>query len=503
MPEVGPAQPRAKLAMPGPGLAVAQGSSEIEVDGPIEQHEVKLWPGDGQVQVDQDGLVLSVKEGFPAWSLGVRAGHAATSINGKRFSLGLFDDARNGHQPYTVVFRGAVRSTRDIVLLSIFALSICGAFVDMIARLVHARLSSDDDLRRDPTFYLASPLALGFVGMAAASHLCIKMTRTRPITGSSAFVIFLALYTYVALVFGIWRLRGAGAFLQPVKAGLAINVVNIVLLAGRVVLYGAWVLANYMVRPLPLLDNILPARFMLYSALACGFACALASAADAVGSELESLISLDCCEKSFKDKVHCPVVDFMEKKQDHLGKLGLPLTMIGLMGFFEFFCARFFFWQCVDMAGSQSAWPAVLRFLCCLVGLVGYVCAFAAAPLRISAAVETTRMQLRRVRSQTPELHLQIDAIEAVMEQENEGHGFGVSVAGRLVLSKALLQKVVMIFVSVAALVRSFESGVLGYEQDSFKSLTDQIHALDGQAQNLTREMVDIRGLLREMRHRG
>ncbi|CAK0880849.1 unnamed protein product [Prorocentrum cordatum] len=142
---------------------------------------------------------------------------------------------------------------------------------------------------------------------------------------------FLASLLRLGVGLGIWRVRGAGPdgpSPQPAKMGLPMNVASIVLLVGTCMLHAGWEAANYMFRPLPLLYRLGSAGHLVNSLLTCSLACALASAADSIGVELENLVVGDCDAANFKERVHHPMVNFLDRNNKYLAKLGLPLVLI-------------------------------------------------------------------------------------------------------------------------------------------------------------------------------
>jgi len=160
--------------------------------------------------------------------------------------------------------------------------------------------------------------------------------------------------------------------------------------------------------------------------------------------------------------------------------------------------------------------PDLIAFVSVLVKAAGAAIACAAAPLRISAALETAESKLAHIRSRSPELHVQVAAVEAVMAQANMGRGFGVSVGGSLVLSKGLIQKTILSLAGAAAVLGSFGDWVLGVEDKEFQALInkidflddrvrvldDHLHGLDRQDQHLSKMMGFVQGLVQDM-HRG
>lgn len=505
-PEGSPARNRAGegTAGAGPGEPPAFGAEDLQ--DPSAPRAVEFPPGPAGLHFGGDGIVLDVDHGQQAEKLGVQAGVYATSINGKLFLPGRYAHAVDELEPYTIVFTKV--NAPHTALHWLAALADIAAIIDLIGRATSALLSRDESTRQDPKRYLASPVALGFLGLSTVAALTQRMLMLGGSSGyttawKSMLLPLGAVILRIGLGFGTWRFLGAcpdGALLKPVRMSLAMNVASVALLAGDGALYASWVVAQYIFEPLPLIEYLLPARYLLNAVLACSLSCALANFADSVGGELENLVVEDCDSSTFKARVHTPMVAFLNKSNTDLAKLGLPLVLLCVGFFGEVLDAKHLSLHVQVRAreAHRFLWPALVCVLRPWVRAAGLALAIAAAPLRISAALEAALAKLTKMRSHIPELHLPIGAIETVIAEQNNGRGFGVSIEGHLVISKAFMQRVILTLVGVATVLWSFAERVMGVEEVSVVSLSRQMHH---QAQDMKKRIDHLERLVNVTRH--
>ncbi|CAK0829613.1 unnamed protein product [Prorocentrum cordatum] len=100
-----------------------------------------------------------------------------------------------------------------------------------------------------------------------------------------------------------------------------------------------------------------------------------------------------------------------------------------------------------------------------LVECVIVACAIAVAPLRISAALGGVCECLGKVRSDAPELHAQVQAVEVMLERANNGHGLAIHVGQGVVVNKELLQTVCVRVLLMTAAILAFIRSSSGFEK--------------------------------------
>merc|ERR1719291_1306403 len=162
----------------------------------------------------------------------------------------------------------------------------------------------------------------------------------------------------------------------------------------------------------PMASSLWAATRLVQAALICSFACAVATSANAVGKELEELLEMDCDVANFTERVHFPIVDFLEKNRSDLAKLGLPVVLIASVIALDFLTDR---WMALEAGCSWHAMDCRWENRLCmwvyhlhaLVHIAGVALACGAAPMRISQAVHTAQRKLTTLRSQRPLLHTQ------------------------------------------------------------------------------------------------
>ncbi|CAK0869414.1 unnamed protein product [Prorocentrum cordatum] len=350
----------------------------------------------------------------------------------------------------------------------------------MSARLLYSLMTSDESVRQDPHLYLASPVALALFGVVTASTdlLWVHDSMMVRFTGIGSFFAIARTIANIGVALGISRLRESGQggnFLRPVDMGLWANVVNVSMLAGCILMAGAVVASQMFYFGFPLTASPWVISRLNQAALFCSFACAVTTSADAVGKELEELVDVDCDAADFTERIHCPIVEFMGKNRRSLSKLGLPLALMASASAYDFMSYQLVtlengcHWTGRHGVSRLCVWEdrlvTRLYLLHAVVHMAGVLLACGAAPLRISGAVATAQRKLTKLRSQRPHLHAQIETVEAVMAQENDGQGVGVSIEGALLLNKSLVQKCFVTMVGAAALLLSFTNKLLGIRE--------------------------------------
>ncbi|CAK0909966.1 unnamed protein product [Prorocentrum cordatum] len=233
-------------------------------------------------------------------------------------------------------------------------------------------------------------------------------------------------------------------------------------------------------------------KIILESSITCGLTCALASISDGVQKRMADLV-VPAGEKKFRERIHEPVVAFLEENRPALAQFGAPLLLIAAG------VPHQIFWVygntrtvklLVGVHGFRGwkVWKHLLRFASSGLITVAIAQAFATAPFRISAAVKDLRRGIHDFRCQQPMLHTQISAIHAVMDETD----FGIAVGDSLVITGSLIVKTAITVGSMFGMIMSLVDNVMGYEsatRDSMTSQSDQLSAIEGRLEKLTDPM--------------
>jgi len=143
------------------------------------------------------------------------------------------------------------------------------------------------------------------------------------------------------------------------------------------------------------------------------------------------------------------------------------------------------------LATTAYAWRIVNHWanlaMCCF-EIAVLVFLVAVAPFRLSTALDDLTERLMETRCSSPELHGQIQAVESMLRDANQGQGWGIAIRRGIVLNKAFIQAACIRLALLATGAVAFIDSQLGLEQVVDKEITMEA--------DIHKELANIRHML-------
>mmetsp|Transcript_7364 Transcript_7364/g.12782 ORF Transcript_7364/g.12782 Transcript_7364/m.12782 type:complete len:519 (-) Transcript_7364:82-1638(-) len=175
--------------------------------------------------------------------------------------------------------------------------------------------------------------------------------------------------------------------------------------------------------------------------------------------------AMPCKASEFFENVHVPCGEVLKEAGERLAGLGPPLLLLAaalINDVFRWYRALQGFLLTRQDLGKwcmfiNSTTACVATFYAVMLG-----------PVQLSSAVRDFRTCLDQERRRDPavESQIMITSLEAVLERQNDGAGFGIPVVGRLVLTEDFLQKMIVRAVLVGATIKAFLDSELGFAKE-------------------------------------
>ena len=192
---------------------------------------------------------------------------------------------------------------------------------------------------------------------------------------------------------------------------------------------------------------------------------------------------MPCSQTKFFECVHKPCAEILQSSRYELATCGWPLLLLspflmttGLMFYqaFLYLCER-----------PQYA----ENWLWCFKNaaqLVLFAFAIALLPFLLSSALKEFKSVLNEERQHNGALHEQIEAVEAMIERQNHGQGFGIPVFDGFVITQGWLQMICIRFAILATAIKAFLDTELGYAKEPEEVLMPHLKDMQNQLNNLT-----------------
>ena len=198
---------------------------------------------------------------------------------------------------------------------------------------------------------------------------------------------------------------------------------------------------------------------------------------------------LPCSEAKFFECVHKPCAELLQSSRFQLATCGWPLLLLcpflitlGLHFYQEF---RFL----CQMPQYLMNWLWCFHYGAQL-GV--FALALALLPLLLSSALKEFKSVLNEERQSNGNLHEQIEAVEAMIERQNHGQGFGIPVLDGFVLTQGWLQMICIRFAILATAIKAFLDTELGYAKEPEQVLLPRLEDMQKQLNNSLPHFADM-----------
>jgi hypothetical protein len=177
--------------------------------------------------------------------------------------------------------------------------------------------------------------------------------------------------------------------------------------------------------------------------------------------------ALSCKAADFSEQVHHPCAKLVNDTLPQLAPLGFPLLWF-TMKMIRNVVDMYRFVKMSQHSLTNLFDPRNQDFLLVVNVLADSVLvAFVAAvgPLRLSQALDELFKRLNDVRCNDDEMHVQVQAVEAMFQRANNGHGWGIRPCPGLVLNKYFFQTVCVRMALLATAVVAFLDSKMGFDK--------------------------------------
>ena len=192
---------------------------------------------------------------------------------------------------------------------------------------------------------------------------------------------------------------------------------------------------------------------------------------------------MPCSQTKFFECVHKPCAELLQSSRYQLATCDWPPLLLSpfLMTLALEFYQRFR--HLCERPQYAENWLWSFYFAAQL-GVFAF--AIALLPLLLSSALKEFKSVLNEERQSNGALHKQIEAVETMIERQNQGQGFGIPVFDGFVLTRGWLQMICIRFAILATAIKAFLDTELGYAKEPEQVLMPHLKDMQNQLNNLT-----------------
>ena len=457
-----------------------------------EQKDVTTEVADGIEWDFGSGRIYLVRAGSEADKLGLKVGQHIIRVGTEPFSSAAFRTALQGQTAFQLSVESP-SSTAQKIELAILCLAMPAALLSCVLALTlpclvysHLFMSTQGHLG-EFSKQLSRPLpqiVLVALTCARAGFIALEWPYMQ-----SAFTeklhLFGNLLSCCGLILGLQLNRNHPAFSKQMDNSRAALLWKVQLVALTLCSIAAGVRVVIVVcrcASWQLMVAHFGIIFTYFTLLA--FTCQMCQIGLAMKQKIvEVQNGMPCSQTKFFECVHKPCAEILQSSRYELATCGWPLLLLspflmttGLMFYqaFRHLCER-----------PQYA----ENWLWCFKNAVQFVLfAFAVAllPLLLSSALKEFKSVLNEERQHNGALHEQIEAVEAMIERQNHGQGFGIRVFDGFVITQGWLQMICIRFAILATAIKAFLDTELGYAKEPEQVLMPHLKDMQNQLNNLT-----------------
>ena len=460
-----------------------------------ENVTIEVGEGDSGIQWNfASGKIYLVTAGSQADTAGLKAGQHVVRVGTEPFSSGAFREALQGQTAFRVSVESP-SSTAQNVEFVIVCTAMPAAVLSCLLALTlpylvysHLFMSSQGHVdefskqlsRTLPQIVLAA-LTCSWAAFAALDWPYMQ----------SALIEKLYMCAYLlsctGLLLGLHLNRNHPAFSQQMDGSRAallwkVQLVALTLCSVVVLFPFAHVLVSFISRQISWesIMFILAGTLQYFSLLA--FTSQMCQIGWAIKQQMVDVQNgLPCSEAKFFECVHKPCAELLQSSRYQLATCGWPLLLLfpflittGLMFY------QAFRYLCI--------WPQKLyNWIWCFqyaTRLGVFAFAIALLPLLLSSALKEFKSVLNEERQSNGALHEQIEAVEAMIEKQNHGQGFGIPVFDGFVITQGWLQMICIRLAILGTAIKAFLDTELGYAKEPEEVLLPHLEDMQKQLNN-------------------
>ena len=198
--------------------------------------------------------------------------------------------------------------------------------------------------------------------------------------------------------------------------------------------------------------------------------------------------AMPCDSHEFAERVHFPCADMLEDVGPKLASLGLTTLLICpklLISCFQFYLTTRHLSNLASIDKPMLYWLGPVRraalsaaiFLGIIIG-----------PFKLSAAMKQLQRRLNESRCRDATLCIQVEGVERMIANVNDGHGFGIPVFEGLVLTRSLLEKMLIQAVLAGTVIKAFVDTAEGFNEEKAEDevLDSKLNRMTAMLQNIT-----------------
>ena len=448
-----------------------------------------------------------MQRGSQADKLGLKCGQHIIRVGTRPFSSAAFGEASSGSTEFTLLVElpssMAVKAAKVITCLAMPAVVLSCILTLVLPFLIYIHLSASSKWQVDMfSKQLSHPFPLiVFAAWACswASFAALESPYTNTDTIENARLVT-DFSSMIGLLLGLRWNRNHQAFNKPLDSASAsllwkvelftLTLCSISILISLAAAVDWWVVSTDVdARVILFLGGSLQ-YFMLFA-----FTCQMCRFGAATKQQMCKVQNgMPCLQENFFERVHKPCAELLQSSTRELVTCGWPLVLLApcpvTAGFELYQSVRYLFLRpnVVQNWLWTFSWAAHLGIVLLAVSLL---------PLLLSSAQKDFKTMLNQERQRDGTLHGQIEAVEAMMYNHNNGQGFGIPVFDGFVLTKEWLQMMGIRLALLGTAIKAFLDTELGYAKEPEEAMMSRL--VDVQTQLKSLHLVDMQNQLRNL----
>ena len=197
--------------------------------------------------------------------------------------------------------------------------------------------------------------------------------------------------------------------------------------------------------------------------------------------------AIPCDSHEFAQRVHVPCADMLNDVGPKLASFGWTLLLMSPYFLTSCFLLYISTQLLVDLASVATAryWLSPARRA---VGSAAVFLAIVIGPFTLSDAMKHLQRRLNELRCRDASLSTQVEGVERMIANLNDGHGFGIPVFEGLVLTRSLLEKMLIQAVLAGTVIKAFVDTAEGFNEEKAEDevLGSQLAHVAALLQNIT-----------------